>query len=242
VPRPYAGLRTASGCPYRCTYCASHRLQPEFVQRQPEAVVEEVVACARRGIRDFAFYDDALLLNAERHLRPILEGILSRGLDVRFHTPNGLHAQGITPGLACLMRQAGFETVYLSLETIDATRQTATGGKVDTRSFGQAIACLRAAGFSPRHLGAYVLAGLPSQPLGEVEDGVRFVHGLGVQAKVALFSPIPGTPDGDRALPRHADPLLHNNTVYPYLLGEAYAEELQRIKLLAKEGNAALER
>jgi hypothetical protein len=63
-----------------------------------------------------------------------------------------------------------------------------------------------------------------------------------VQAKLALFSPIPGTPDGDRALPPGADPLLHNDTVYPYLRGDEYVGELQRIKQLAKEGNARLKR
>ena len=108
---PLPGLVTSWGCPYRCTYCASHRLQPDFVRREPAAVVDEIAACARRGVHDFAFYDDALLLDAERHLVPILEGVLARGLALRFHTPNGLHAGQITAELAALMRRAGFATV-----------------------------------------------------------------------------------------------------------------------------------
>ncbi|MGC9333242.1 MAG: B12-binding domain-containing radical SAM protein [Anaerolineae bacterium] len=240
LPRSYAGVITAWGCPYRCTYCASHRLQPTFIQRRPRDVVEEIAACARQGVRDFAFYDDALLLNGEQHLVPILEGVLRQGLAVRYHTPNGMHARAITPELANLMYRAGFSTVYLSLETVDADRQQATGGKVTVESFAQAIGHLQAAGFGPRELGAYILVGLPGQPLDEVEKSVQFVHGLGVQAKLALFSPIPGTPDGDRAIAPDADPLLHNNTVYPYLLGEGYVRSLQRIKQIAKEGNAVL--
>jgi radical SAM superfamily enzyme YgiQ (UPF0313 family) len=240
VPRPYAGLVTSWGCPHQCSYCASHRLQPGFVQRDPPSIVGEIATCVRRGIRDFAFYDDALLLNPEQHLMPVLEEVLARGLTVRFHTPNGLHAGQIDAELAALMRRAGFTTIRLSLETIDAARQRATGGKVTTQAFQAAVAHLKAAGFGPAELGAYVLAGLPGQSLEEVEATVSFVHQLGVQAKLALFSPIPGTPDGDRALPGGADPLLHNNTVYPYLLGDSYVLELQRIKNLAKEGNAAL--
>jgi radical SAM superfamily enzyme YgiQ (UPF0313 family) len=241
LPRPFAGVATSWGCPYRCTYCASHRLQPKFVRREPVAVVEEIasmlrIAGARRGVRDFAFYDDALLLDADRHLMPILEGVLAQGIDVRFHTPNGVHAREIGAELAAVMRRAGFATIRLSLETTDAARQQATGGKVTTGVFEQAIAYLKAAGFGPTELGAYVLAGLPDQPLAEVEATVRFVQALGVQAKLALFSPIPGTPDGDLALPADADPLLHNDTVYPYLRGDKYVRELQRIKQLAKEG------
>jgi radical SAM superfamily enzyme YgiQ (UPF0313 family) len=238
APRPFAGLVTSWGCPFRCSYCASHRLQPAFVQREPSAVVAEIADCVGRGIHDFAFYDDALLLNAEHHLVLILEEIQAQGLHVRLHTPNGLHAGEITAGLALLMRRAGFATIRLSLETVDATRQRSTGGKVTTEAFEAAVAHLQAAGFGARELGAYVLAGLPGQPLTEVRDTVRHVLQMGVQAKLALFSPIPGTPDGDRALPPDADPLLHNNTVYPYLLGEEYVQELQQIKQLAKDGNA----
>ena len=240
VSRPFAGIVASWGCPYQCTYCASHRLQPAFVRREADAVVKEVAGCVQHGIQDFAFYDDALLVGGGRHLAAILQGILSRGLRVRFHTPNGLHARGITEDLARLMRRAGVTTVRLSLETLDPVRQQATGGKVTTDAFAQAISHLHSAGYGSRELGAYILAGLPGQALVEVEDTVNYVHSLGVQAKLALFSPIPGTPDGDRTLAVDADPLLHNNTVYPYLQGTGFLRELQRVKQVAKEGNLAL--
>jgi radical SAM superfamily enzyme YgiQ (UPF0313 family) len=240
VPRRFAALITSWGCPFVCTYCASHRLQPAFVQREPRAVVDDMAACARRGSRDLAFYDDALLINARHHMVPILEAVIDSGLGVRLHTPNGLHAREITADLAVLMRRAGVVSVRLSFETADATRQRETGGKVTTDVFAQAVAHLHAAGFGPSELAAYLLAGLPNQPLSEVENTIHLVHRLGVQAKISLFSPIPGTPDGDRALPANADPLLHNKTVYPYLRGPDYVEQLQRLKELANEGNATL--
>jgi radical SAM superfamily enzyme YgiQ (UPF0313 family) len=242
VPRGYAGIVTSWGCPYRCTYCASHRLQPGYVRREPSVVLAEIVPCAQRGIREFAFYDDALLVDASHHLVPILDGVVRQGLRVRFHTPNGLHAREITAELAAMMRRAGFGTVRLSLETVDKERQQATGAKVSTEEWVTAVAHLQAAGFGARELGTYVLAGLPGQVLEETEETVRFVHRAGVQAKLALYSPIPGTPEGKRVLPADADPLLHNDTVFPYLMGSEHVQELQRIKQLAQEGNAALVR
>jgi len=242
VPRRYAGLITSWGCPYHCTYCASHRLQPLYLQREPGMVAAEIAACTRQGVRDLAFYDDALLADGGQNLRSILAAVAERGSPVRFHTPNGLHAAPITADLARAMRRAGFATVRLSLETVDPDRQRLTGGKVTSGIFARAVANLQAAGFGPAELGAYILAGLPGQPLAEVEATVRWVQRLGVQAKLALFSPIPGTAEGDRALPAGADPLLHNHTAYPYLLGPEYVRELERIKLLAKNSNAALQR
>jgi radical SAM superfamily enzyme YgiQ (UPF0313 family) len=239
--RSYAGVLTSWGCPYRCTYCASRRLHPAYVRREPTAVVAELVACIERGVHDVAFYDDALLLDAQEHLVPLLEGVLAHGrMPLRFHTPNGLHARHVTADLAALMRRAGFATVRLSLETINPYRQRATGAKVSTDDVARAVRHLRAAGFGASEVGVYILVGLPGQPLAEAEETVRFVHRLGVQAKLALFSPIPGTPDGDRALPEGADPLLHNDTVFPYLQGPRYVRELQRLKHVALQGNQAL--
>jgi radical SAM superfamily enzyme YgiQ (UPF0313 family) len=212
------------------------------VRRDPDSVIEEIVTCTRRGIHSFAFYDDALLADGGRHLSAILEGVIARKLRVTFHTPNGLHARSIPLELSRLMRRAGFETLRLSLETIDPGRQEVTGGKVTTGDFVGSVANLKKVGFSAKNLGVYVLAGLPGVPLLEVEQTVRFVHSLGLQAKLALFSPIPGTLEGDRALPPGADPLLHNNTVYPYLLGEDHVRALARLKLLAKDGNSAVVR
>jgi hypothetical protein len=202
--------------------------------------VDEIVGCVQRGIEDFAFYDDALLVGGGHRFAAILKAVVARGLRVRFHTPNGLHARAITSSLAQLMRQAGMATVRLSLETINPLRQQSTGAKVTTAEFEEAVSHLRAAGYGPAELGAYILAGLPDQTLAEVEDTVGFVHRLGVQAKLALFSPIPGTAEGDRALAPDADPLWHNNTVYAYLLGSDYARDLQRVKQVAKDGNSTL--
>ncbi len=240
VPRPFAGLLTAWGCPYRCSYCAGHLLQPVLARRDPAAVLAEVEAGMRRGIRDWAFYDDALLLDADRHLVPILEGLVARDLHLRLHAPNGLHVGAMTPSIAHRLQRAGLDVAWLSLETADDERQQATGGKVPAGAFEQAVSSLRAAGFGAPRVGAYILAGLPGQELDEVEATVRFVHGQGVQAKLTHFSPIPGTPDGERALPPGTDPLLHNKTVVPYLRGEDYVRRLQRLVLTVQAGNAAL--
>jgi radical SAM superfamily enzyme YgiQ (UPF0313 family) len=240
VPRSFAGLLTSWGCPYRCSYCASHLLQPILARRDPAAVLAEVEAGVRRGIRDWAFYDDALLLEADRHLVPILEGLLHRGLSLRLHAPNGLHVRAVTPDIAALLHRAGLDAAWLSLETVDDERQRSTGGKVTAGAFEAAVDSLRAAGFGPGQVGAYILTGLPGQELNEVEATVHHVHRQGVQAKLTHFSPIPGTVDGDRALPSGADPLLHNKTVVPYQRGEEYVRRLQRLVLAVQEVNAAL--
>ena len=93
-----AALSTTRGCPFRCTYCASALIEPRFSRHEPGAVADVIEALARRhAVTDVAFYDDALLFDAERHALPLLAEVAARGLALRFHTPNGLHARYVTP-------------------------------------------------------------------------------------------------------------------------------------------------
>jgi len=242
---PYIAVLTSRGCPMRCTYCASRLLHPLFRSRSPESVVDEIERYhIQFGVEDVAFYDDALLVRAENHVIPILEMIISRGIKVRFHTPNGLHASLITSEIAELMFRANFKTIRLGLETADEERLRMTGGKTSLDDFVRAVESFRRAGFTAEEVGAYVLAGLPGQSVHEVERTVRFAHRCGVQVKIALFSPIPGTGEWRRAVeefnfPPDADPLLHNNSIMP-LMDESERREILRLKALAGQLNRDL--
>jgi len=214
-------LATSKGCPYRCVYCASSRLQGSFSQRTPVDVVEEIRHWVERShVTDIAFYDDALLINASRHFVPILQGILERGIRCRFHLPNGIHARGLTQEVADLMFRAGFKTVRLGLETVDPGRQEETGGKVDDEDVRIAIESLKAAGFSSTDIGVYLMAGVPGQRREEVELGIETVWQWGAVPKIAEYSPIPDTPLWEQAVQHSSydlegEPLFHNNSILP---------------------------
>jgi hypothetical protein len=239
----YVALLTARGCPFDCPYCAVHQLcEPGWHRRDPAQVVAEIAWCVETlGARDIAFYDDALTFDADRHLHPILDAILDRGLQARFHTPNGLHARFIDRQLAAKMRRAGFVTIRLGLESADPARQAQDGGKVDRAAFSTAIQALFRAGFAPQEVAAYVLAGRPGQRVQEVRQTVAFAHRLGVPVQIAQFSPIPGTTEWERAVAAgcidpDVDPLLHNNSLYPC----GGADEWERLKVEVRAANRDL--
>lgn len=221
-PQGYVAVLTAQGCPFSCPYCAVHQLcEQGWHPRPPGQVVDEIAWCVNDlGARDVAFYDDALLYTPERHILPILEGICRRELPVRLHAPNGLHARYVTRPLAEQMHRAGFVTVRLGLESADPEQQARDGYKVDDEIFVRAVDALLEAGFATRDLGAYVLAGRPGQRVAEVRATAEFAQRLGIPVYLAQFSPIPGTVEWGRAvedgcLAADADPLLHNNSLYP---------------------------
>lgn len=219
-------LQTSTGCPFRCLYCASPFLNPHLSRKDPRRVLEEIGYWqANWGVKDFAFYDDALLVGFESHLKILLQAVIKQRLAIRFHTPNALHVREITPSVAKLLHASGFQTIRLGLETSDMGLHQQLDGKVSEGEFEKAVRNLGAAGFSRRQIGVYILAGLPGQSPASVAKSVRYVDRAGASPYLAEYSPIPHTPLWGTAVSCSeydlaAEPLFHNNTLMPCWSGD----------------------
>jgi radical SAM superfamily enzyme YgiQ (UPF0313 family) len=234
-------LKLADGCPFRCTYCSVPQVYPPFASRPLARSLAELEWLCQHGVQDVAFYDDALLFQSERLLQPFLRQVLTRRLQVNLHTPNALNARFITPDLATLMVQAGFKTFYLGFESRAYTWQRRTGGKVYAHELEQAVEHLVRAGADLRQITAYLIIAHPHGEQQDVEASMHFVHRLGLRLMLSEFSPIPGTPDGERCRlwVDLDEPLWHNKTVFPLrFLG---VEKVQHLKDLGRELNRKLE-
>ena len=214
-------LITSRGCPFRCAYCASQMLFAGFVQRDPQEVVHEIESGALTyNIRDIALYDDAFLVNAQKHALPILKAVSQAVPGMRWHTPNGLHAAAITPEVASAMKMAGFETIRIGLESCSDQFHARTGGKTNLDAFYSGVKNLKDAGFAGHQIGVYLLVGLPGQTRSQIEDDVDRVLAVGALPKLAEYSPIPGTRMWPEALaaarfPIDSEPLFQNCTLLP---------------------------
>ncbi len=239
-------LLTSRGCPFRCTYCASYLLGPKFVRKEPQRVVEEIEYFINAlGVKDIAFYDDALLVNSSSHIIPIIELLIQKGIKARFHTPNGLHPRYIDLSLAKLLWEAGFRTIRLGFEGTSSRMQLASTNKVSSQELENAVKCLRLAGYSKKDIGVYLLVGLPGQGVEEVKEAMEFVNKIGARIKLAEYSPIPGTEEFQKAsliCPEVVcEPLTHNKSTFTIKgMGIEY-NCLEGIKSMAKHLNAGLE-
>ena len=257
-------MLTSKGCPFRCSYCtagapaaarsrpeggespdvtsggASASLSTDLSQRPPDEVVNEIEYYQKDlGVTDIAFYDDALLVNAEKHIHPILDGIIQRGLNkkLRFHTPNGLHIKYLDKPLAQKLYQANFKTIRLGFESLE-------DHKASPEQLAQVITNLKEAGFTTENIGVYVLMGRPGQGLDEVNRAIEFVHQCHAQVRISQYSPVPGSADFLKLLSQYpellAEPLLHNKSVY-YCHGKGTKfNEFEALKLKAKQLNAEI--
>jgi len=217
----YICITTSKGCPFRCTYCASPFLEKGFSRKDPSRVVDEIEYwTSNYGVKNIAFYDDALLVERSRHFIPIMRELIKREISCNFHLPNAIHIREIDDEIAFLLFRSGFKTIRLGFETSNDATQIETGGKVDNRQFRQAIENLKRAGYSGEEIGVYLLVGLPGQRAGEVEEGITFVKESGANPMLVEYSPIPHTPLFEKAkkfsgFDLENEPLYHNNSILP---------------------------
>ena len=217
----YVPLLTSRGCPFKCTYCASHFLNPNRLWRSPDSVLEEIKFWVKSyQVQDFVLYDDAFLVNAEQHAIPLLEKIIQTDIHLRFHTPNALHIRSINAQTARLLFRAGFKTIRLGLETAEFDHRETIDRKVTEDDFRQTAKHLKEAGFEKHQVGAYLLMGLPGQELAAVERSIRAVQETQITPILAYYSPIPHTAMWPKAVAAsrydlEADPIYTNNSVIP---------------------------
>ena len=233
-------LKLTEGCPFSCTYCSVPKVYGKFRPRSLQHSLAELELLCRLGAENIAFYDDALLFDADKVLIPFLSEVLKRSISVNFHSPNALNARFITKDLAEFMVRAGFKTFYLGFESASAQWQEKTGSKVFSEELEQAVRCLIAAGAEPENITAYQILGHPHIGIQHLEDSMRFVNSLGIRGMLADFSPIPGTPDGDycRKWVDMDEPLMHNKTVFPIIM--LGFDETNRLKDIQRKLNRSL--
>jgi radical SAM superfamily enzyme YgiQ (UPF0313 family) len=190
----YGIVLTGRGCPFRCKYCVGWELNPALTRKPVEMVVEEIAWQSQAlGVRNIAFYDDALLIDSEKHIMPILEKIARAELPLKFHAPNGMHLRPMSQELARLMKDSGFKTIRFGLETADPDAQKNLGAKAGLSDLDSALGHLEKAGYRRAEIGIYLLAGLPGQTAGQIEADITSVKKLGARPYLSEYSPIPGT-------------------------------------------------
>jgi hypothetical protein len=176
-------------------------------------------------------------MDAEEYAMPMLDQLARAGAPVILQTPNGVHISKITPALSRLMQKGGVQTITLSIETISKSRMNSFSQKTTMEEFEQAVDALFDAGYRPGQLRAYILFGLPGQTVEEAIATKEFVISNGVQPKVLVFSPVPGTIEFKRAvksgiIDADSDPVLQNNKLRTIDFFKNNADKRDKLKEL----------
>ncbi len=111
-------VETSRGCTFTCNYCTITKMYGRsFRQFSNERVLQDIQDAKDHGAKAIFFTDDNIVLN-KTHFEELCNGIIDRGLnDIKYLTQASVQGFSRNPYLTKLMRKAGFEWVFLGIES-----------------------------------------------------------------------------------------------------------------------------
>jgi hypothetical protein len=137
----YQIIHTSRGCPRRCTFCGTWRIEPEFT------CVDSVLPMIQK--RKLVFYDNNLLANPyiDKILRELAEYKTKSGHPLRCESQSGFDLRLLTPQRAKLLKEAHFVNPRIAWD-----------GEYNGRErVGKAVEILKAAGYESEDIFIFMI-------------------------------------------------------------------------------------
>jgi anaerobic magnesium-protoporphyrin IX monomethyl ester cyclase len=190
VGGPYAFAVTSRGCPAGCRFCIKHVSYGRSVRfRSPDNVLAEIEQLAALGVRAVHMYADLFTVNRD-HVMGICEGILQRGLELRW-TCNS-RVDFVDREMLHMMGRSGCWMISWGIESGDEGMLRRMHKGITLERAENATRWAKQAGI--RNWG-YFIIGLPGETKESIRRTIDFAKSLPLD--LALFhiaAPHPGTP------------------------------------------------
>ena len=188
---PFTSIMTFRGCPWKCIFCASDKLDTtRILKRTIQSCVDEIQHIVETyGVRHFMIVDDVLTLVRKRTVEFCNE-IIKRKLAITFE--GSTRANLLDEELVVLMKRAGLIRLSFGLETVDEDMRKTMNKKVPLDAYVESNALLNKHDIEALNS---VMIGLPGESEANVRKTLNFLSKAKEvkQANFAIATPYPGT-------------------------------------------------
>jgi len=188
-------MATSRGCYWgKCTFCSHTRPYAAGVRtRQASAVVEDMASQAERyGARSFLLVDEAI---SPHTLRELSEGLLERGLDLRWGAEGVRVEKRFDAELLATARRAGLRWLYVGIESASPRLLDLIDKGIEPEAVERFIAACHEARVVPQ---LSFIVGIPGTTSEELEAEIEFMRRHPVDGSpfvLLLGSPMQTEPD-----------------------------------------------
>lgn len=190
--RPSTPVVTSRGCPGGCVFCsATSFFGRGWRARSADSVLAELEEVRRRhGFGGIFFTDDNFTLSPKRVIA-IAEGIMARGLDLKWWNFSRIDTILSNPDMVEAMAAGGCYMVYLGIESAKGETVSKLGKRIDAGDAARAIRALQTRGIEV--YGSYIL-GAPDETKEDVLRTIELAVRLNTNvAQFTILTPYPGT-------------------------------------------------
>lgn len=185
---------TSRGCTYTCNFCSITQMYGRsFRLFKIERIIEDLKDAKQRGAKAIFFNDDNITLNV-RHFEQLCHAIIAEGLnDLKYFIQGSVKGFYDNPQLPKLIRNAGFEWVFLGIE--NQSDETLKFYKKDNQFSSHSISVVvKALQKENIFVLGGIIFGMPSDTRESILATYEFVKQLRIDMAVLLvLTPFPGT-------------------------------------------------
>jgi len=201
--RPFTQVVTSRGCPCRCTFCC---LDAHWGGRQrmrsARNVLDELEWIVKEyGVKEVHFEDENFTANKKRAIE-ICDGIIERGLDIRWHSAAGIAAYTLDEQLLDKMQASGCFSITLGIESGNQNVVTRLMNKpVNLKKIPVLVKQIRDRGMDVR---GFFMIGYPGETKETIEQTIDYAKQLELDwVYISIFSPLPKTRIYDTCIDKH---------------------------------------
>lgn len=182
-------MMTSRGCPFRCSYCASHiTMGRQYRVHSVSYILNAIEKSKALGAKSVIFWDDTLTLMPER-LEQLCEGMIKRDFRLPWYCLT--RSETITEKSVRLMKKAGCSMVSFGVESASKIILDKVHKQVDLEKIMSAVKLFKDNGI--RVQSTFIL-GLPFDDLSSINETIEFAKKLSPTFAIFFrFVPYPGT-------------------------------------------------
>ncbi len=201
---PIAPISTSRGCPYLCTFCASHTNMGRAVRlRSIENVIKEMELLYNKfSVREFHIIDDVFNLYRERVIE-FCNALKEKKWDISYTFPNGIRLNTLNMEVLKAMKETGAYSFTVGIESGSQRILDSMKKSLSLKEIEEKVNLINEAGLSPS---GFFIVGYPEETEEDILETIRFAKKLKIKrAHFSNFLPLPGT--------EATDMLVKNNEI-----------------------------
>jgi len=186
-----AGIMTARGCPFRCTFCASKAIWGRRVRfRSIDSCIEEISHYREKfGLKWFRVNDDSFCLRKERVLE-FCDNLVER-FSHSWRFAIDANVDTLDQEIIDKLEWAGCTGISIGLESVVPRIQKLCRKNIDLDRAREIISYINRSKIA---CGVYFMTGFPHETKEELEENIKFMEETKPQNSVwGIVTPYPGT-------------------------------------------------